>query len=374
MKKAILSLCLLIICSFSVFAQHEIYGRVVEIVDGRTVVIEVSTGSKITAQLQFIEVPEPEQQFSQTVRDHLEQIALGRQVAYLPHSLLRSKTVGQLFVNGVDVSLQMIRDGAAWYAAAEKTGQNAAESEAYRQTETQAKTEKLGIWSIEDLKPSWQIRAERAALLARQEQSAQKEADEKAQKQFAANAVKPQKSVARPQFSSESQILAMTAAANPNVKLPVNLKVVGGLLMGYDPAIKLGLIATPLISKQIPDDGGKQLIALQAIYMYYDANADKGRQSVYLIGIDSSSKDFKYLKDNDLTVTADDRKFVIHKVKLVTKRGENGVAESLVYRIEKSVFAKIANARNVSIKIGAFSSGLDGEYQMTLHNLLQASE
>ena len=84
-------------CGVSAFAQREINGRVVEIIDGKTVVVEVGPNSKITAQLQFIEVPEADQPFYQTVKDHLEQLLLGQKIALKPQRLIKTQTIAQIF-------------------------------------------------------------------------------------------------------------------------------------------------------------------------------------------------------------------------------------------------------------------------------------
>ena len=45
------------------YSQSTLAGRVVKVLDGKTVVIEISSG-KLTAELQYIEVPEPDSHFT----------------------------------------------------------------------------------------------------------------------------------------------------------------------------------------------------------------------------------------------------------------------------------------------------------------------
>ncbi len=72
-------------------------------------------------------------------------------------------------------------------------------------------------------------------------------------------------------------------------------------------------------------------------------------------------------------MTADKQKLVIGKARRTVRKNEYGVKEGLQYEVKKNVFVKIANAANLEIKIGTYSRKLNGEVQMLLQNLLQAS-
>lgn len=351
------------------FGQSRIGGRVVEVFDGKTVAIEMPNGSRLTAVLQYIEVPEPEQPLHKIVAEHLSALVLGKKVEFRARSITPLKTAGSLYVNNIDIGQQMIRDGAAWYAILEKSGQEATESATYQSNELLAKTEKRGVWSIADLKPSWEIRAEAEENRRRQQEKLAREAAELAAKSVEATPVKP-KVVARQQLNTESQILAASSAAT---KLPANMKLVGDLLIGYEPSKKLGVIATPLLRAEFAGKTGEQTLAIQILYMYYDANETTGRQSVYIVGVDSESQDFKFLKYNDLILMADNQKIVIGKAKRFFTKTDSGVKESLVYEIKKNVFTKIANARTLEIKVGDYRKNTNTAIQRMLHNLLQTS-
>ena len=365
--KFILLTVLTLTLASAAFAQTRTGGRVIEILDGRTVIILTPSESKVTAQLQYIEVPEAEQPFHQIAKDHLQTLVLNKNVEFRARGLNQTRTVGQLLLRGVDVSQQMIRDGAAWYALPEKNAQNADESEIYQSTEAQAKADKLGIWSVENMPTAWQFRAAAEEKRRWNERNATEAAKLSAAATAAAEPA-PKKSNTR--LSGESQMLA---ASNTSLKLPANIKMVGGLMIGYEPSIKLGVIATPLLQAEFSDRENKQKLAVQIAYLYYDANEAKGRQSVYLVGVDSTSTDVKFLKYNDLIVTADGQRIVIGKAKRIERRSENGVWESLTYEIKKTVFTKIAVAKKLEIKVGGYSRATNGEIQAMLYNLLQSS-
>lgn len=161
--KVILTIIFMIAASVAALAQRTIEGTVTQIVDGRTVVIETNAKQKLTVKLQFIEVPEPEQELSATVKDHLQKLTFNKTAQFVTRqmSLETSQMTGRLTVGGVDVSQQMLRDGAAWYALPEKDSQNANERAEYQKIEATAKTEKRGVWGNANLKPAWEFRADK---------------------------------------------------------------------------------------------------------------------------------------------------------------------------------------------------------------------
>ena len=166
--RTILVLLFVLLLADSSFSQRKFSGRVIEVIDGKTVVIEMESG-KLTAVLQYIEIPEPEQPLYATVRDHLGKLVLGKYVDFQPQGFSPAKTFGQFYVGGVDIAQQMVRDGAAWHIPADQSGQDTQGSAIYQNNQAQAKSEKRGIWSIENLKPSWQFRADKKESVRLQE-------------------------------------------------------------------------------------------------------------------------------------------------------------------------------------------------------------
>ena len=158
--KTICVLILILLSAATGYSQSTLAGRVVKVLDGKTVVIEISTG-KLTAELQFIEVPEAEQQLHSIVREHLEKLVLNKDVVFRSAGFAPGKTLGQMFVNSQDVALQMVRDGAAWHVSPEKSGQKAGDSDAYEHNQAQAKLENRGVWGVKGLKPAWEFRADK---------------------------------------------------------------------------------------------------------------------------------------------------------------------------------------------------------------------
>ena len=146
------------------FPQSKFSGKVVDVLDGKTVVIQ-TVGGKMTAALQYIEVPEPEQPLYRTVAEHLRKLVINKRVEFRAQRVSTEVIVGQLVMDGTDVSQQMLRDGAAWHMGRDKTGQGVVEWTAYAENQSQARAEKLGVWSVPGLKPAWEFRAEKEEAL-----------------------------------------------------------------------------------------------------------------------------------------------------------------------------------------------------------------
>lgn len=171
MSKKYLLFLFLALFSISTFAQNSEHGRVTEVLDGRTVVIS-NADKKTTFMLQYIEVPEPEQQLSSVVKEHLEKLVLGKDVKFIFNSAYSKGVIGILFLGDIEINKQMLRDGAAWYDLPSNDNYNSE----YKKMESLAKSEKRGVWGINGLKPAWEFREDEYAkqLAAAKEAKAQR--------------------------------------------------------------------------------------------------------------------------------------------------------------------------------------------------------
>ena len=351
------------------FGQSRIGGKVVGVIDGKTVSIEMPNGSQLIAVLQYIEVPEPEQPLHKIAAEHLSALVLDKKVEFRARSITPLKTAGSLFVNNIDIGQQMIRDGAAWYAILEKSGQEAAESATYQSNEALAKTEKRGVWSFENLKPSWEIRAEAEENRRRQERIKLEEAAKMSAS--AEETPRPPKPVIKRQLNSDSQL--WTDLPETKDRLPENFKNVGGLLVGHNAKYNFGMVATPPFRLEVSDKDNRQAVAI-SIFYFYGEDKLKGQQKIYMITVESESRDWTFLKFNELTATGENLKINFGKAKRFAYERNSVRKEVLSYRIKRSDLAKIANAENVSVKVGNYSTKVSRDIQMMLGNLLNLVE
>ena len=357
--RPVLFLFFVLLLAGSGFSQRKFAGKAVDVLDGRTVVIDLETG-KLTAVIQYIEVPEPEQPLHQVAREHLRKLVQGKFVDFQPQGIVPKKTFGQLYLNGVDIGQQMVRDGAAWHAPAAKTGQGAVESTAYDSNQAQAKAEKRGIWSIPDLKPAWQFRAERYESMRRQEQLL-------LEKSF---------------VNTGGTQTALKGSAKPANRVPGTwgdanpaLKNVGALMNGYNAKTKTGYIGTSLLGVDDKDKEGEQTKTAVDITYVYKENGRTGRKGIFVVSVESISREWRFLKFSDLVVMADETKIVVGKAKRSTFRDSDMVRERLTYEVKRDTIEKIANGREVVIKVGEYVIRPENQaLQLLLYNMLQVAE
>lgn len=358
--KTLLITFLLVFSAQTAFSQMKLNGKVVEVLDGKTVVIEVSvTKNRLTGELDYIEVPEPEQQLSQTVKEHLKNLLLGKNVEFIGRVLMERKLIGKVYLGDVDVSQQLLRDGAAWYAVLEKSHQEAAESENYQIIEAQAKLEKRGIWGIENLKPAWEFRAEKEELKRQQERLAEAKYVEEVK---VTPQAKKKTTVAQKVFPNWLESQKYESTNN-----------ISGLMVGFNSKDNSGFVATPQYKIEIKDKDNSQNLEIAVAY-FYKGDVKKGKENYYIFGLESEAGEWKFLKLNDLVVFADGEKINIGKANRIAIEENGKFRETLTYKIKRTIVEKVANAQKVEFKIANSAGKLDGELQNIVKNLLNAGQ
>lgn len=137
-----------------VFTQDFINGKAIEIKDGKTFILENDKG-KYLIELQYVEIPS-DKDFSKIVKEHLEKLILGKNVDFYLKEVKENKNIGKVIVNEIDISLQLIRDGAAWCVFLHILLKESDERIEYIKTESIATQERRGLWGNELLKPNRQ--------------------------------------------------------------------------------------------------------------------------------------------------------------------------------------------------------------------------
>jgi len=384
-SRLILFIIFTLIFGVSAFAQRKFSGTVVDVVDGRTLVMEMQMGKRITVELQYIEVPEPEQQLHQTVKQHLQQMVYGKQVDFLPRGVTETKTVGQLFLNGVDVSQQMLRDGAAWHVSPEKSGQDEAEKETYQHNEEQAKAEKRGVWAIENLQPAWEFRAHRRQqqVNLQRENAVSEKIENQAQtvstsnsrtrrwtveEQLKANAANVQMwGDARSANAADAKKLAGDAGSSGETSA-------GGLLSNYFTSLKTGYTSTPSSFINVSSGSSRAMLDHRAFYVYRGDQSSGVERDVFMLGFVSVAQGAKFAQEaNSLTIIADRQKFVFARIVRLYQEFPQGTAEILFYKVTPEALKKIAAAKSVQMKMGQYSGTIGGNTRTAWKDLLTAT-
>lgn len=339
-------LFLAVVLSSLTLGQARFAGKVVEVIDGRTVVIETNAG-RVTAQLQYIETPEPEQQLHTVVRDHLASLAVGKLVDFRPLRLEGKITVGRVEVGGVDLGLQLVRNGAAWQEPVETSGQPANEAEEYASNQLSAKVEKRGVWSIPNLKTPWQIRAEKQAELDRidREKRGSKPGT------FAVNQFQTINRTGSADASSWEASRRSGVDTWGDVFAGVG-KETYGLQTYSDPQGRFDTIYTSATFVEM--DGGKIDRRLECrLMLVYLKYPDGRRETVYAFGFQSVANDYHFSKQkSSLTLTADKRNISVGPP-FRGLRGDSaiGTREIFYYRLTKAQLRSIGRARNLEMRI-----------------------
>lgn len=345
-KHLSLSLILILVSVAAAFGQMASPGEVVEVIDGRTVVVKIPTGN-VRVELQYIDVPEVGQPMQATVRDHLSALVLGKTVLFRPLMFSAGRSVGKLVLKDVDVSQQMLRDGAAWHVPQDVSGQTKEEFDAYSAMEASAKQEKRGVWSIAGIKPAWEYRAARLA------ESRQPKATTPSTSYVAKAASQPKK---KGYWSDE----------NPK------LGDVGALAHGYNAATRTGYITTTMlgisdIEKTQPRD---HKTAMEIAY-WYKEDETKGRTGTFIVTVVSSAPVARFLKNNDLYLHTE-KPTLIGKAKRVARTDGMIVEEKLTYELNRSTIESFVNA-TVNLRINDYAIKPSSFAYTTLHRMLQIS-
>ena len=136
----------------------ELTGKVVGVHDGDTLTLLVPDGAsyrQVKVRLGEIDTPESKQPYGERAKQTLSDLAYNKPARVVVQDTDKyGRTVGRVYVGGIDVNAEMIRQGAAW---------------AYRQylkdqsllrLEAEAKAAKRGLWALPEAQrmPPWEWR------------------------------------------------------------------------------------------------------------------------------------------------------------------------------------------------------------------------
>ncbi len=340
-SKKILFICfVLFACSINFFSQTYISGQVVDIIDGRTLLVETARNARISFRLQYIEVPAAEQPLAEIVKNHLRELAFGKTVDIRSNAISDKIPVGQVLLKNMDLSQQMLRDGAAWfyYGGTENLAD-------YKAMESAAKAEKRGVWGIEGLKPPWEIRRDK-------EIAEQKRLEEEKKKQEAEEKIKERKIEEEKQEKMRQKILQ---SANTDPDSISNFgKLNPFLAIEYDSITNEGFVSSPMQSFVVSDDENSVEVLLGFGYEFVGNKLPKNIDD-FGIAIGSKFVGGEFLRANEVTVFTDDGKKIVigkPKSKLTVQNGQ--ILEVLFYKIERGELVKLSAANKSSVKIGKF--------------------
>ena len=146
----------------TVTVAETLTGRVVAVADGDTLTVLDAAHQQHKIRLAGIDAPETVQPFGQRSKQHLSDLAFNRQVKVEWSKRDRyGRTVGKLLVNGVDVNLEQIKAGMAWWHEKYRKEQSERDQYIYSAREAEAKQKRVGLWRDADAVPPWEWRKRR---------------------------------------------------------------------------------------------------------------------------------------------------------------------------------------------------------------------
>lgn len=152
------------LCFSAVAGAATLQAKVVEVPTGNTLVVS-NTNRSVRIRLKSVVPPEIGQPFSDVATEHLKALVLDQTVTVDYTHLTDRYLEARVFLNGVDIGSQMLRDGVAWYDHATDYELTESDRDLYAQCERAARTEKRGLWHDESALAPWEYRRIQQAKL-----------------------------------------------------------------------------------------------------------------------------------------------------------------------------------------------------------------
>lgn len=137
----------LVIPANAIAQSSMVSGTIINTGDGDTLRANIN-GQPTTVRLTCVDAPEKKQSFGRQASERLKALLpKGQTVSVRPVNKDRyGRTVGEVYVNGQSINLQLVREGYAVVYREYINNCKATKSE-YLQAEQQAKSQKLGLWA-----------------------------------------------------------------------------------------------------------------------------------------------------------------------------------------------------------------------------------
>ena len=142
-------------------------GVVSDVPDGQRVVVS-SGGRQLVVVLKGVAAPEMNSEFGEVARRHLSSLLLNKGVEVDFNEFQSGQVFARVYCGEMDVALQVIRDGAAWYDKISAVGLTDLERRLYSEAEQTAHNEMRGVWHDGSPMPPWEWRRLQAAKAERE--------------------------------------------------------------------------------------------------------------------------------------------------------------------------------------------------------------
>jgi endonuclease YncB( thermonuclease family) len=138
----------LIVC-VSALAQKVVFqAKVIDVIDGSTMVVETQSKTKFVVKCQATTVPQHAEPYADYSRQRLSNLVLRQMVAveYIERNAY-GQLLGTIFLNGEDVCLDQIAVGLAWFDPQAPNSLKTSTRELYARSEERARRSGTGVWT-----------------------------------------------------------------------------------------------------------------------------------------------------------------------------------------------------------------------------------
>lgn len=129
-------------------------GKVIKIQDGDTFTMIFDNGFEVKVRLNGIDSPEKKQAFSNKAKQALSAMIFQKKVRVYYSSKDRyGRVLGDVFVNGININHEMVRQGMAWHFI------KYSDDETLAKLEREARINKVGLWVDPNPVAPWEFRS-----------------------------------------------------------------------------------------------------------------------------------------------------------------------------------------------------------------------
>ena len=133
---------------------NEIGGRVVAVADGDTLTLLDANHQTFKIRLAAIDAPEKSQAFGNRAKQTLSRLCFGKEATATIETIERyGRYVAEVYCEGVNANEAMLSEGMAWVYT-----QYAKKFPHYKDLESAARFERIGLWTDADPIPPWEFR------------------------------------------------------------------------------------------------------------------------------------------------------------------------------------------------------------------------
>ncbi|UCV17872.1 thermonuclease family protein [Ferribacterium limneticum] len=133
-------------------------GYVVNITDGDTIVVLDANRQQHKIRLAAIDAPESNQAFGSRSTESIANLTFNKTVTVEWKKKDRERLIGKVLINGVDINLEQVKAGMAWWYVKYAKEQSTVHRRIYEQAELQARVQLLGLWGDANPTPPWEFR------------------------------------------------------------------------------------------------------------------------------------------------------------------------------------------------------------------------